>query len=151
MHWINTTDTLEDKLSRIQDAILLYAGTEITLVGESAGGPMALVAFKRLLNGSGKVVTICGMNRGAESVNPKIYEKNTAFKSTMLESDNLILGLMPQEKQRMRTIFSSKDGIISPQNSLIPGVHSNDLDTKGHLRSIMYVLLYKHRMITEEL
>jgi pimeloyl-ACP methyl ester carboxylesterase len=151
MHWRHQTETMDNKLRRLNEAVQLYPQAEIWLVGESAGGAMALVAYARNKAHIKKVVTLCGMNHGADSVSPHLYKKNPAFQTVMTEVDRVVSSLSTSDKLNLCTLYSSYDRTVLPSHSRIPGVDAYDLKTPTHMLSILSVLYWRYRLITAAL
>lgn len=149
MSWGNPNETQEDKLARIEKAIKAYDNRETILVGESAGGAMAIVALRRYRQHVDRVVTVCGMNQGAKNVNPRLYRKNKAFKPVMTEVDTIIPTLSAQEKAMLLTVYSSADMTVRPKDTLIAGVKAHNLKIPGHMFVILTVLLRHYRLIVK--
>lgn len=147
MHWASPNETYEEKLARIERAIKTYDDRETILVGESAGGAMAIVALRRYREHINRVVTVCGMNQGAENVNPRLYRKNRAFKAAMSEVDTIIPTLSAREKAAALTIYSTADMTVRPKDTLIAGVKAYDLKIPGHMFVILVVLLIHYRLV----
>lgn len=147
MRWLDGDETFVQKLDRIKAKIDLYPGSKVVLVGESAGGAASIVAMNRFQGQVARLVTICGMNHGAANVNPKLYQKNRAFKEAMLEADSIMQRLSPKSKAMMLTVYSSKDFTVRPKNSLINGVEAVDLMIPGHMIAILSVLFLRFRTI----
>lgn len=148
MRWLDRHETLEQKLTRIKAKIDQYPDGEVVLVGESAGGAASIVAMDRYQNDVTRVVTLCGMNHGAENVNPRLYRKNSAFKEAMQGADHVVSRLDAEAKAKIITLYSSSDFTVRPKNSLIAGVEALDLKITGHMIAILTVLFWRYRLIT---
>ncbi len=149
MNWLDPTETLESKLERLNKVITKYPDHQVTLVGESAGGAMALVAFDRFKDVVDKTVTLCGMNRGVNGVSPALFKRNRAFFDAIVAAEQIISRLTSDDKDKLHVIYSSGDITVRPKNSLIPGVSSYDLKTPGHMFAILDVLFFRYSIITK--
>lgn len=147
MRWLDRDETLDQKLDRIQAKIGLYPDSDVVLIGESAGGAASIVAMDRFQGTVTHLVTICGMNHGAAAVNPRLYEKNPAFKQAMHEADSVVSRLSTETKAKMFTVYSSQDFTVRPKNSRINGVEAVDLRIPGHMVAILAVLFLRFRSI----
>lgn len=147
MKWENTTETYEEKMNRLEMMIDSYPGTDIVLVGESAGGSIVIAAARRFRHKINRVITVCGMNHGADSVNPALYRKNIAFHDAMIESDSIVPALSDQERSHLYTIYSSMDSTVRPKHTLIDGVSSLDLRPLGHMQAILSVLYFRYSLV----
>lgn len=148
MRWTDAHETYEQKLRRIRDAIGRYPGHEVVLAGESAGGAMAIVAMDRFKDQVSRVVTICGMNQGAGNVNPKLYDRNHCFRDAMQEADRIIPNLTDEDLERLYILYSSRDNVVRPKDTLIRGARAFDLGTPLHQLAILSVLYLRTRLVT---
>lgn len=147
MHWMSPVETYEEKVARIEKAVLRYHDRETVIVGESAGGAMAIVALRRYQQHVDRVVTVCGMNQGAGNVSGRLYQKNKAFKEAMHEADTIVPSLTEKEKAACTTIYSSADLTVRPKDTLIADVKAYDLRIPGHMFVILAVLFRYYRLI----
>jgi len=141
MRWNDQDETYESKYERIASAIEHIKGDEIILVGESAGGAMALFAFARNLDQVHRLVTICGYNHGAADVHPSHRRKHPAFYHLMPAADEIVSALSLQSRRSITTVYSTRDTVVAPQHSSIEGAAKIALHTPGHLTSIARTLL----------
>lgn len=151
MHWMNPAESYEEKIARIEKAVLSYRDRETIVVGESAGGAMAIVALRRYQGNVNRVVTVCGMNQGAGNVSGRLYQKNKAFKEAMYEADMIVPNLTDKEKAACTTIYSSADLTVRPSDTLIADVKAYDLRIPGHMFVILAVLFGYYRLIIKGL
>lgn len=149
MNWLDPDETLEGKLGRIKTVINAHPNEPLTLVGESAGGAMALVASHRFKDLVNNTVTLCGMNQGSGNVRPSLYKKHKAFRDTMVEADTVIAGLTNDDKNKLYIVYSSADVTVRPKHTLIAGVESRDIKTPGHMFAILDVLFFRSSIITK--
>ncbi|MEO5499209.1 MAG: alpha/beta fold hydrolase, partial [Candidatus Saccharimonadales bacterium] len=133
----------------IKRLIDTYPDERVTLVGESAGGAMAIVAMRIFEDTIENVVTLCGMNYGAGSVSPYLYKSNPAFQDVMIKADTILPTMTDAEKNQMFILYSSKDFTVRPSSSLIAGVMSHDLKIAGHMVAILTVLFFRFRLILD--
>lgn len=147
MHWLDTAETYEQKLKRIEDEMNKHPDDRIVIVGESAGGAMALAALERFKDRIDHVITVCGMNQGSGNVSPYLYKRNPAFHDTMVAADRTVKNLSEEQKIKLFIIYSSTDFTVRPKNTLIPGVEAFDLNMFSHAGAILYVLFWRYRII----
>lgn len=141
MTWNDRAETYEQKYERISQAIDGAKSDEIILVGESAGGAMALLSYSRNIDRVSRVVTICGYNHGAESVHPYHKRAHPAFYSLMPVVDDIVAQLSAEACSRITTIYSTRDHVVTPQHSRVSGANEKVLHSPGHLTSISRVLM----------
>lgn len=151
MRWLDPKETYEEKVVRIQSALLKYEDRNVTLVGESAGGAVAIACYERFRSRVSGAVTVCGMNQGAGAVNPVLYKKNLAFRDAMLAVDKALPNLSSQDRATMLTIYSSNDGVIGKKETVLKGVRSIDIKVPLHMLAIGYVLFLKSSLVTKNI
>jgi len=141
MRWSNKTEGYEQKYARVHEAINRIHDGEIILVGESAGGAMALLGFAYNLESVSNVITICGYNHGSTDIHEAYRRNKPAFYDTSRDAETALETLSVDSRRRITTIYSLADRVVAPTHSRIDDAHQVILDTKGHLRSIIRVLL----------
>lgn len=141
MRWNHRHESYEDKYERVARAIEAARGSAIVLVGESAGGAMALLAFSRNLSRVDQVVTICGYNHGAADVHPYHKLRHPAFYHLMPMVDDVVTKLTRNSRERITTVYSTRDHVVTPRHSRIDGAREKVLHTPGHFLSIASTLL----------
>lgn len=145
MHWRDEGETYEAKLIRLGAAIERHPDRETVLVGESAGGAVAVGISRRYPAVLKRVITVCGMNRGAENVSPRLYRMNPAFHDAMKLSDRVVASLDPSEGKVYTAVYSSLDFTVRLKDTRIAGAHLIDLKVPGHMPAIFSVLLWRYR------
>lgn len=141
MRWNDRHETYGEKYSRIAKTLQEIEADELILVGESAGGAMALFAFSRNLKQIDRVVTICGYNHGAANVHQYHKQVHPAFYQLMPLVDQVVVDFAPADLQRITTLYSTRDRIVTSEHSRIAGTHEQILHTPGHFISIASCLL----------
>lgn len=141
MRWNNRQETYEEKYDRIAKIVEGVKEDEIVLVGESAGGAMAQLAFSRMLSEVSRVVTICGYNHGAADVHLIHKHTHPAFYNMMPVIDDIVKHLRKETRRRITTIYSSRDRVVTPEHSRIDGAEEIILHTPGHSMNIARTLL----------
>lgn len=144
MRWANRRETYEEKYQRVVKAIEHANGDKIILVGESAGGAMALFTFSRYGKEIDGVVTICGYNHDAADVNPRHKTEHPAFYRLMPAVDKTVTSLTPKDRVRITTIYSTGDSTVIPEHSHIDGAKAVVLHKPGHFSNIARVLLSRN-------
>mgnify|MGYP003335341617 CR=1 FL=1 len=149
MRWHDRDETYEEKTARVDKAIRKYDDRTVILVGESAGGAVAVACFHRFRAHIHQLVTVCGMNQGVGNVSPRLYRKNRAFRDAMLASDDAIPLLTATDKADVLTIYSSRDGVIGERDTLIAGTSSVDTKIPLHMFAIGYVLFVRPCLVID--
>jgi pimeloyl-ACP methyl ester carboxylesterase len=141
MHWTNASEMYEQKYTRVADAIERLKGEKIILVGESAGGAMALLALSRHHRLVSEVVTLCGYNFGAENILPVRRHRNPALYPLLVKTDTVVSDISLQLRERITTVYSTRDRVVTPSHSKIDGAHKIIIHTPGHMMNIARLLL----------
>lgn len=141
MRWSDNAETAEQKYTRVAKAIEQASGDEVVLVGESAGGAMVLWAFSRHVQSVDRVVTVCGYNVGAANIEQSRRQHHPAFHPVSVEAEKAVRKLSANDRQRITTIYSTRDTTVTPEHTRIDGAREVVLRTPGHFWSIVYVLI----------
>lgn len=141
MGWSNKSETAEQKYDRLKTVIQKSPCDRVVVVGESAGGPMALLALSRLPNKVHGVITICGYNHGSADVHEHHRRNSPAFFATVQMTEKLIDTFTSAVRRRITTVYSTKDRVVEPHHTKIHGAHKIELHTKGHFTNIARTLL----------
>ena len=150
MLWNDSSEKIDHKLERVGDAIRTARknGRRVVLIGESAGGSMALVAYALHKNQIAQVITLCGKNIGAERVSPRLYKSHPAFRQSMLRADAIVPKLTTASKKKFTIFYSKYDPTVRPIDTLIDTVDAHELRGIGHLMVIVLGLtLYKSKLL----
>lgn len=140
MRWNDKRETYEQKYARVTKAIDSAKGDKIILVGESAGGAMALLAFSRNLALVDSIVTICGYNHGASDIEPYRRRRNPALYPLLENVDRIVPHLSTRQRRRITTLFSTRDRTVTPEHSSINEAQKIVLHTPGHMVTIIKAL-----------
>lgn len=137
MQW-REPGSLEGKLAGLLQHIdsLADRGYTVSLVGTSAGASAVMNVYAQRQATIHRVVCICGKLRHAETIHPGTYHKNPAFKESLNYLPHCLDRLRPAERQRIVSIRPLKDGIVPPDDTVIPGAQSRIVPTIGHVFSI---------------
>lgn len=141
MNWDDTTENWQQKYTRVKQAMKAARDDKVVLVGESAGGAMALYAF--IKNGSKycQAITICGYNHGAADVDIGHKTAHPAFYRLVPKVDKALRGLSKDQRTRITTLYSMADKTVRPGHSRIIGAPAIVQRSGGHLRTIGRVLV----------
>jgi pimeloyl-ACP methyl ester carboxylesterase len=141
--WSNK-ESYETKFKRITDVIdaIDTRTTKIVLVGESAGGSLAINAFASRKEKIHKTITICGKNNGPELVAPHYYEHNPTFKTSMYNLEKSVAALSKSGRQRVISIYPLYDGVVPIRETIIPDCKQVQLLSVGHLGTIFFALTF---------
>ncbi len=135
MKWSDNAD-FDSKFARLSQAIDKVKGKRIVLIGESAGGSMAVHMYASRPNELYKAMTICGKNTQPEKVAQHYYDKSPAFKTSMDKLNDSIGKLSDKQCSRFVSIHPIYDPVVPVNETIIPGCRTVRLWSIGHLVSI---------------
>ncbi len=142
MHWLDKTETFEQKYERIVAVIASIPDEhEIHLVGESAGGAMALYAFLQQRDRVVSLTTVCGYNHSADGIGLSVRIGHPAFYPLVQNVDAEIKTLTDSGRHRITTLYSRHDYVVRSRYTHIEGARDIVLGTPGHFLTIARVLL----------
>lgn len=146
MRW-KFNEPLSAKYDRVLAAIdLTPANAAIVVVGESAGGSVALTV-PTLTTRNIAVVTFCGKNTDTQTIG-NFYRKNyQTFVESVTKSESLIAsGTVPK---RLLVCYSTLDPVVPVASSSVPGDDSIAVAVPGHLTAIGWFMLARFRSVHE--
>jgi esterase/lipase len=130
MQWYDNK-SYEEKVKRVNDAInkALANGYRVSLIGESAGGSMALnIAASR--SDLYKIITVAGVNASTMSVSDSILRRSPAFKRSIHE---LRKSLNTLDKTKVETVRGLFDRSVSAKYTFIEDAHNHIVFSFTHL------------------
>jgi pimeloyl-ACP methyl ester carboxylesterase len=125
--------TYAQKLARIDQAIDRAKGKRIVIIGESAGGSMAVHMYARRSDDLYKVMTICGKNTHPEGVSERYYRDNPAFKTSMEHLNESLAELTSEQMKKFVSIHPIYDPTVPVRETLLNGCKEVELWLVGHL------------------
>ncbi len=129
---------LERLLKRIDE--LHSQGRPLALVASSAGASAVLIAYAARPQAVRGVVCICGKINNAQTVSPRLYQSNPAFKESMAQLESSLGQLDATARRKILSIRPRADEQVSPPDTVIPGAVELSIPTSGHAKSIAYAL-----------
>lgn len=131
----------EEKYQQASDIIiaLLNSGARVSLVGESAGGSMAINLFAAH-PGVAHLITVAGVNMPSTPVAQKTLRKGPAFDESRRRLVETLPTISPQRRRDIYTLSALGDPIVRFHYSVIPGAHSRRVWAVGHLITITLCL-----------
>lgn len=149
MNW-RTSETFEGKIDRINQAIEAAKGKRVVLLGESAGGSMAVHVYAARHEELFKVMTLCGKNTTPETVSPHLYKNHPAFKTSMDKLNAAVAAIPKEARERFVSIHPIYDNVVPVRETLLPGCREVVLPMSGHLPVIMAALtIWSYKIIRE--
>lgn len=144
MYW-HSPGRFADKLSKLISRIetLTKQGHDVSLVGVSAGASTAIAAYAARPESIRTVICICGKLRNPETIHPRTYRNNPAFRESMDQLKSNLAKLDMPHRSRVLSIRPLADRLVPPDDTLIPGAHNKRIYTLGHAFTIGFcVFLY---------
>jgi len=132
--------TFEQKLARIDQAINRAKGRRVVLIGESAGGSMAIHTYARRGDDLYKVMTLCGKNTKPETVGERYYKHHPALRGSMEHLNESLAELTTAQKKKFVSIHPLYDPLVPIRETLLPGCKQVRLWAYGHLAVIIVAL-----------
>lgn len=130
---------------RIQEA--LDSGHGVSLVGESAGGSMALSLFAQMPDVL-RVVTVAGFNNSSQPAEPSVLRRAPALNQSLQAVEELLTQLNPARRSSIHTLNGLLDKVVGIGSSKIPGARTHRVVAIGHLFTIAVCLtLQKNRIV----
>lgn len=131
--------TFEQKLARIDQAIDRAGDSRVVIIGESAGGSMAVHTYARR-DDLYKVMTLCGKNTHPETVAQHLYHDYPAFGMSMNHLEKSLAELSAAQKRKFVSIHPLHDPVVPVRETLLPGCKRIRLWSFGHFTTIVLAL-----------
>lgn len=148
MNWTNKGESFETKMARINKAIDAHGDKRVVVMGESAGGSMAVHICASRGADVYRVVTLCGKNTTPQTVSPHLYGKYPAFKTSMDKLEDSLEKIQPDVRRQFISVHPVYDSIVPVGETLLPGCRELILPGKGHLTVIFRALtLWSGRIV----
>ena len=136
MRW-ESDEAFEQKIARLDQAIDRAVGKQIVLLGESAGGSVAVHMYARRPDDFYKVMTLCGKNSHPETVGESYYQRSPAFRTSMQRLNDAIATLTLEQRQQFVSIHPLYDPVVPVRETLLPGCRQVRLWLAGHFFTIV--------------
>lgn len=142
--WEDTSESLADKQAQVAGFIDRVGNeTQVVLVGESAGGAIAITVASKYKDRIDKVVTICGKNRRPEAIHPVTADRYPVLVRAVEAAESVLRNENGLSKKQLYVIYSTGDKTIDPKDTRISGAEELAVNVRGHFMSIAYILLCK--------
>lgn len=138
------------KLDRLVARIdQLHAGGKVvSLIGESAGASAVTQALRLRTEKIHAVILLCGKSQHPETVNPRLFKQNPAFKVAVTESDMVARSLTDIERGKLLNLHPIFDPVVPVKETKIPGVKNARMPIIGHATSIVFAnTLWSFRIV----
>lgn len=140
MQWFDG-EPYDVKFQRASKAInhLAQSGAKITLVGESAGGSMAInlfAAHPQVAN----LITIAGVNQAVAPVASYTLQRAPAFAMSRQRIAKSLPQISGSRRRDVRTVSALIDTVVTARHSYIPRASNHRVWSIGHLYTITLCL-----------
>lgn len=130
----------QEKYKRVAAAVqnAQALGYTVSVMGESAGGSMAMNIFARneLIH---RLISLCGVNSYKTPISPRIFERGPAFKESVSILNASQAGAIKREQQ-ITSITALYDETVPIKSNIIPGARRVTIWSIGHLITIVLSL-----------
>lgn len=147
MRW-TSDEKYADKRARVEKILTATTSERIILIGESAGGSMALSLYAAQLGTVAGAMTLCGKNTRSDNVSPYIYSRNPAFRESMLQAESSVKLLSKMQRTKFVSVVPLYDATVPVKQTLIPDCQKITLPVVGHLLSILAMLTVYAPLVT---
>jgi pimeloyl-ACP methyl ester carboxylesterase len=137
-------ESYELKFQRLLNEIDKHTaeGHDVALIGASAGASAVLNAYVARPDKIMGVILLCAKINYPETVSPKTYAKNPAFKESLEKLQTNLSKLTAFQKGRILSYYSPADGFVPYIATVIPGVQERKLPPLRHSRAILYGITF---------
>lgn len=149
MNW--QKGTFAQKLLAVEDAIERAGDKHVVLIGESAGGSMALHAYARHPRAVKRVVTLCGKNSHPETVGERYLQYSPAFKGSMDHLNESLSQLTARQMASVVSIHPLYDHIVPVRETLLPKCRRIRVPLVGHMAVIILLITLLSPIIVREI
>jgi hypothetical protein len=141
----------DEKYKRVESAIrnAQALGYTVSVIGESAGGSMAMNIFarnERLY----RLVSLCGVNSYKTPISPRIFQRGPAFKESVSILNESQADAVKKRANRMTSITGYYDPTVPIKSNIIPGARQVTIWSIGHLTTIVLCLSLLSFVIVRE-
>lgn len=130
----------QEKYKRVAAAVqnAQALGYTVSVMGESAGGSMAMNIFAR--NESiHRLISLCGVNSYKTPISPRIFERGPAFKESVSILNASQAGAI-KRVQQITSITALYDETVPIKSNIIPSARRVTVWSIGHLITIVLCL-----------
>jgi pimeloyl-ACP methyl ester carboxylesterase len=140
MQWYDGK-TYESKFQHASDIIAdkIMTGATVSLIGESAGGSMAINLFAAHPKVA-RLITIAGVNKSSTPVAARTLRRGPAFALSRQHLNDSLSKIGDNRRRNIYTLSALSDNIVTSQYSSIPGANNRRILSIGHLLTITLCL-----------
>lgn len=139
--WISE-ETCAEKQMRLLNWFDAHAVGEVTVIGTSAGGPLAILLLKQRSEQIKLVKIVCGKLRGADGIGPKYTSQSASLKECVMACENSLDSLAADDSQKIITYRPLLDEVVPLRDMTVSGARNKRLLLVGHVITIGFSLLF---------
>lgn len=121
---------------------------KVALVGVSAGASAVLNSYAVRPDLVG-VVCISGKIQNPQTIHPRRFEINPAFKDSAFGVQDSLKKLKPSERRCIMSIHPIYDQTVPIKDTIINGTVERVVHVRGHITSIYYTIIFKPALIAK--
>lgn len=139
MDW-TVAEPWQTKLDKLQKRIdeLVDQGSNVSLIGESAGASAVIVALTKQEMKLNQVILLCGKFQYPGRVATWRYKLNPSFKDALTESHELVPKLTESQKAKLINLHPIYDNVVPVTETKEPGFKNSVMPIIGHATSIVF-------------
>ena len=124
--WSDDAQQFDQKMQRLLDMVDARRGQPLYLIGASAGGTAAVHVLAARPQTVVKVVTLCSPLR------PMPNLQNPLLRASIARLPRSFAVFDEATRAKLLSLYATRDNIVEPSLSQVPGVRSRRLFTSGH-------------------
>ncbi len=132
--------TFDQKMNAINKAVDRAKSKRIVLIGESAGGSMAVHMYAHRPDDLSGVITLCGKNILPETVQQRYIDNSPAFGVSMKNLNNSIKMIPAVNRSKFVSVYPIYDPVVPVNETLLPGCRRKRLLLVGHV-SVIFITI----------
>jgi pimeloyl-ACP methyl ester carboxylesterase len=131
----------ETKFQDASDIItgITDTGATVSLIGESAGGSMAINLFAAHPKVA-RLITIAGVNKSSTPVAARTLRRGPAFAVSRQYIDDSLSKISDSRRRHIYTLSALSDNVVTSRYSSIPSANNRRILSIGHLLTITLCL-----------
>lgn len=140
--------SFQDRLDRLDAMVERFEqrGERVALMGASAGAGAVLAEYARRRS-IVAVVIIAGKFLEPEDIIKPVLDRNAPFAQSMSAVPKLLEGLGPEDRAKILSLRSARDGVIDDEDTLLEGAVNETMRVVGHVIAIGYALMFRARRV----
>lgn len=141
LNWADKDELHTAKYNRALMHVKQYEDRKLILIGESAGGSMAIRLFLESDTKIDDVITVCGYNHGAKYIDKRHDHVHPAFIPNVEKVDELLRTCDMGKLGSITSYYSPADGTVGFARTKLKNATLIKLPSLTHVAAIGYFLL----------